>query len=49
MIRNCRSAQTGRYVTAKYAEKHPNTTVREFRRPASIKNSEAARIVKRCR
>lgn len=24
-----RSAETGRFVTKKYAEKHPNTTVKE--------------------
>lgn len=27
-----RSAKTGQYVTKKYAEKHPNTTIKEIRK-----------------
>jgi len=31
--KNSRSAKTGRYVTEKYAKKHPATTVSETRKP----------------
>jgi hypothetical protein len=36
MARNNRSAKTGRFVTAAYAKKHPNTTVSE-QRPKKVR------------
>src|SRR5438046_669519 len=35
MRRDYRSAETGRYVTARYAKKHPSTTVCKARNPAA--------------
>ena len=35
----CRSAKNGRFVKKSYAEKHPNTTVKEtIRKPSKKKN-----------
>ena len=36
--RKYRSAITGRYVTEKYAKKHPKTTVKETDRPRKKKS-----------
>ena len=33
MPKDCRCAKTGKYVTPKYAKKHPATTVCEKRKP----------------
>ena len=45
MEKDYRSAETGRYVTAKFAKTHPNTTVSEFRKPLRKRNSDNGRNV----